>query len=195
MTMRRRRLDNRKLAGGGGRCWRWCRRLSSSSSWTCGWSTSRSRRCSTTSPPRRCWTSPGHLLPALPGREPPSAVLREQGVTRKLARWRPPASPGADRPPAVFHAAATGAGPPAGPASAPCPCHESRRSSGQAPSPGPYPNRPRSSASVADRSSGPTAATPSAVLRPPAMAVPYAAAGIHPLAHPFTPRATRRMRL
>jgi len=86
--------------------------------------------------------------------------------------------------PGLFHASATGAGPPAGPASAPCPCHESRRSSGQAPSPGPYPNRPRSSASVADRSSGPTAATPSAVLRPPAMAVPYAAAGSYPLAHP-----------
>ena len=28
----RRGLDNRKLAGDGGRCWRWCRRLSSSSS-------------------------------------------------------------------------------------------------------------------------------------------------------------------
>jgi hypothetical protein len=48
----------------------------------------------------------------------------------------------------------------------------------------PMPNRPRSPASVAERFSGPTAATPSAVLRPPAMAVPYAAAGIYPLAHP-----------
>ena len=59
MTMRRRRLNNRKPAGGGGQCWRWCRRLSSSSSWTCGWSTSRSRRCSTTLPPRRCRMSRG----------------------------------------------------------------------------------------------------------------------------------------
>jgi len=31
----------------------------------------------------------------------------------------------------LFHAAARGSWPPAGPASAPCPCHESRRSSGQ----------------------------------------------------------------
>ena len=60
-----------------------------------------------------------------------------------------------------------GSWPPAGSTSTPCPCHESRRSSGQAPSHGPCPNMPQSPASVAERFSGPTAATPSAVLRPP----------------------------
>ena len=52
--MRRRWRDNRNLAVGGGQCWRWCRRLSSLSSWTCGSSISRSRHCSATSPRRRC---------------------------------------------------------------------------------------------------------------------------------------------
>ena len=51
----------------------------------------------------RCQPIAGeHLLPAFPGREPPSAVLGEQGVTRKLSRRRSPASPGAGRPPACF---------------------------------------------------------------------------------------------
>ena len=49
--IRRRRQDNRKLAGSGGPCWRWCRRRSSSPSWTRGWSTSCSRCCSTTFAP------------------------------------------------------------------------------------------------------------------------------------------------
>ena len=51
MMIRRRRQDNRKLAGSGGPCWRWCRRRSSSPSWTRGWSTSCSRCCSTTFAP------------------------------------------------------------------------------------------------------------------------------------------------
>jgi hypothetical protein len=51
MIIRRRRQDNRKLAGSGGPCWRWCGRRSSSPSWTRGWSTSCSRCCSTTFAP------------------------------------------------------------------------------------------------------------------------------------------------
>ena len=51
MMIRRRRQDNRKLAGSGGPCWRWCGRRSSSPSWTRGWSTSCSRCCSTTFAP------------------------------------------------------------------------------------------------------------------------------------------------
>ena len=58
----RRTLNSRMLAGDGGRCWRWCRRLSSSSSWTCGLSTSRSRRCSATSLRRRCRMSRGSSM-------------------------------------------------------------------------------------------------------------------------------------
>ena len=101
-----------------------------------------------------------------PGREPPSAVLPEQ------------VSPGSwqdgDRPlrPArtdlrLASCCRQRSWPPLGSTSTPCPCHESRRSSGEAPSHHPCPNRPRSSASLADRSSGPAAATPSAAPRPP----------------------------
>ena len=102
-----------------------------------------------------------------PGREPPSAVLREQDVTQKLSRRRSPASPGADRPPARSmlpsrELASSGIDLDAVPA----PRIDEIFGPGTSTRPMPE-QAARSSASMADRSSGPTAATPSAVPRPP----------------------------
>ena len=132
--------------------------------------------------------SPASMCCPPPGREPPGAVLREQGVTRKLARRGPPLRRArAGR--RLASCCRQGSWPPLGSTSTPCPCHESRRSSGEAPSHRPCPNRPRSSASVADRSSGPAAATPSAVPLPPGHMPPsHLSAGTSPRRSPRSAR-------
>lgn len=123
------------------------------------------------------YSAPGAIrrchMPPLEFREPvptyrqgacAARPLRPGTAERRLARAG--LSPGSwedgDRP---FRGARTGrrlvpccrqrSWPSAGSTSTPCPCRESRRSPGQAPSRGPCPNRPQSSASAADRFSGP----------------------------------------
>ena len=123
------------------------------------------RRCSSGN---RCQPIAGEQCwPPSPAgnRRAPSCVSRV--VTRKLARRRPPASPGAAGP-RLVPCCRQGSWPPAGSASARARAANRGDLRARHLHPAPCPNRPRSPASGAERFSGPAAATPSAVLQPPA---------------------------